>query len=80
MSLFAAEPDRLFLTTPVNRAVLAFLGGAVGLLSAILLVSTGGPAFTGTTSLFQFFGYFGLFCGTVLILRVLVAVLGGRLN
>ena len=37
-------------------------------------------AFTGTTSLYEFFGYFGLFCSTVLIMRVLVAVLRDGLN
>ena len=57
-----------------------FLGGVVGLLSVILLSIEGGPAFTGTTSLFHFFGYFGLFCATILILRVLVAVLQDGLN
>ena len=40
----------------------------------------GGPPFTGDTSLFQFFGYFGLFCATVLILRVIVAILRDGLN
>jgi hypothetical protein len=39
------------------------------------LGTQGGPSFTGDTSLFQFFGYFGLFCATVLILRVIVAIL-----
>jgi hypothetical protein len=36
--------------------------------------------FTGDTSLFQFFGYFGLFCSTVLILRVIVAIMQDGLN
>jgi ubiquinone biosynthesis protein len=40
----------------------------------------GGPNFTGDTSLFQSFGYFGLFCATVLILRVIVAILRDGLN
>jgi len=80
ISLFAHERDQYVLTRLVNRAVLAFLGGTVGVLSAVLLVSPGGPTFTGTTTLFQFFGYFGLFCATVLILRVLVAVLRERIN
>src|SRR5206468_12265408 len=31
-------------------------------------------------SLFRFFGYFGLFCATVLILRVIVAILRDGLN
>ena len=80
VSLFSQESDQRFITQLVNRVVLAFLGGAVGLLSAILLVSTTGPAFSGATTLFQFFGYFGLFCATVLILRVLVAILRDRMN
>jgi hypothetical protein len=38
-------------------------------------LTPGSPPFSGTTTLFQFFGYFGLFCSTVLVLRVLVAIL-----
>jgi hypothetical protein len=34
----------------------------------------------GAPLLFQFFGYFGLFCATVLILRVIVAILRDGLN
>jgi ubiquinone biosynthesis protein len=49
-------------------------------LSVMLLGTQGGPPFTGDTSLFQFFGSFGLFCATVMILRVLVAVLRDGLN
>ena len=40
----------------------------------------GGPPVHRDTSLFQFFGYFGLFCATVLILRVIVAVLHDGVN
>jgi len=80
ISLFADERDELFLTRLANRIVLAFLGGVVGLLSVVLLGTAGGPPFTGNTSLYQFLGYFGLFCATVLILRVLVAVLRDRIN
>jgi hypothetical protein len=60
--------------------VLAFLGGVVGLISVAMLAIRGGPPFTGTTSLYQFFGYFGLFCSTVLVLRVLVAILHDGVN
>ena len=60
--------------------MLAFLGGVVGVLSVMLLTNHEGPLLTGTTTLFQFFGYFGLFCATVLILRVLVAVVRDGLN
>jgi len=80
VSLFADPRDEVLLTRLTNRIVLAFLGGVVGVLSVMLLGTQGGPPFTGDTSLFQFFGYFGLFCATVLILRVLVAVLRDRLN
>jgi ubiquinone biosynthesis protein len=75
VSLLADEQDARAVARLVNRAVLALLGGVVGVLSVMLLGIQGGPPFTGDTSLFQFFGYFGLFCATVLILRVLVAVL-----
>ena len=54
--------------------------GAIGLLSVGLIAIEGGPPFTGSTSLFQVFGYFGLFCSTVLAMRVIVAVLRDRLN
>lgn len=80
VSLFSDEDDVRVVTKLLNRAVLAFLGGTVGVLSVILLGIEGGPHFTGETSLFQFFGYFGLFCSTVLILRVVVAVFRDREN
>jgi ubiquinone biosynthesis protein len=78
--LFADDQDVRTVTRLLNRVVLAGLGGVVGLLSVMLLGTQGGPPFTGDTSLFQFFGYFGLFCATVLILRVIVAILRDGLN
>jgi ubiquinone biosynthesis protein len=78
--LFADEEDVRVVTRLLNRVVLAGLGGLVGVLSVMLLGTQGGPPFTGDTSLFQFFGYFGLFCATVLILRVIVAILRDGLN
>ncbi|HZP30315.1 MAG TPA: AarF/ABC1/UbiB kinase family protein, partial [Acidimicrobiia bacterium] len=80
VSLFADERDVRFVTLLVNRFVLALAGGAVGLVSVLLISIHGGPAFAGSTSLFRFFGYFGLFCSTVLIMRVLVAILRDGLN
>jgi ubiquinone biosynthesis protein len=80
VSLLSEEDDVHTLTRLVNRGVLAVLGSIVGLLSVMLLGTRGGPPFTGDTSLFQFFGYFGLFCSSVLILRVIVAVLHDGLN
>jgi hypothetical protein len=78
--LFADEQDVRTVTRLLNRVVLAGLGGIVAVLSVMLLGTGGGPPFTGDTSLFQFFGYFGLFCATVLILRVIVAILRDGLN
>lgn len=80
VSLFSVDEDVRVLTTLVNRAVMAFLGGVVGVLSVMLIRIQGGPQFTGTTTLYQFFGYFGLFCSTVLVMRVLVAVFRDGVN
>jgi ubiquinone biosynthesis protein len=80
ISLLSDEDDVRAVTRLVNRGVLAVLGSVVGLLSVMLLGTPGGPPFTGDTSLFQFFGYFGLFCASVLILRVIVAVMHDGLN
>jgi ubiquinone biosynthesis protein len=80
VSHFQTPEDTRFITTLVNRAILAFLAGAIGLLSVGLIAIEGGPPFTGETSLFRVFGYFGLFCATVLAMRVIVAVLRDRLN
>jgi ubiquinone biosynthesis protein len=80
VSLFTDDDDVRVLTRLINRVVLAVVGCVVGVLSVILLGTQGGPAFTGDTSLFQFFGYFGLFCASVLILRVLVAIMRDGLN
>jgi ubiquinone biosynthesis protein len=80
VSLLSDEADLRAVTRLLNRVVLAVLGSVVGVLSVMLLGTRGGPPFTGNTSLFQFFGYFGLFCATVLILRVIVAVLHDGVN
>ncbi|MEA2932099.1 MAG: ubiquinone biosynthesis protein, partial [Actinomycetota bacterium] len=80
VSLLGDPDDVRVLTRLLNRAVVAFLGASVSVVSVLLLGVDGGPPFTGDTSLYTFFGYFGLFCGTVLVLRVLVAVFNDGLN
>ena len=77
---FSDEHDERFVSKLVNRLVLAFLAGAIGLVSVGLIAIDDGPAFSDTTSLFRVFGYFGLFCATVLSMRVIVAVLRDGLN
>jgi ubiquinone biosynthesis protein len=80
VSLFSLPEDVRTVTTLVNRVLLAVIGGAVGVISVVLIGIKGGPTFTGGTSLYQFFGYFGVACSTVLIMRVLVAILREGLN
>ncbi len=77
---FSDEHDERVVARLVNRVVLAFLSGAIGLVSVGLLAIDGGPAFSDRTSLFRVLGYFGLFCATVLAMRVIVAVLRDGLN
>ncbi|HLV97845.1 MAG TPA: AarF/UbiB family protein [Ktedonobacterales bacterium] len=74
MRLFADERDRLFLSRLVSRAVLAFLGASLGFMGALFLGMQGGPALADTISVYQVFGYAGLFLSATLILRVIVAI------
>jgi ubiquinone biosynthesis protein len=80
VSLFADPHDERVVTKLVNRTVLALAGGIVGLIGAILVGTKGGPPFAGDTTLYQFFGYFSLFCSVVLIMRVIVSVLHDGVN
>ena len=80
VSLFSDEGAIRSVTSLLNRVLLAFMGGVAGVISAILIGISGGPAVSGRTSLYQFFGYFGLFCSRVLIMRVLVAIFRAGLN
>ncbi len=80
VSHFADDHDEHVVTKLVNRFVLAFLSGTIGLLSVGLIAIEGGPTFSGDTSLLRVLGYFGLFCATVLAMRVIVAVLRDGTN
>jgi ubiquinone biosynthesis protein len=80
LSLFTAESDTAFVAKMVNRGVLALIGTVLGVIGALLVVSTGGPAFVGDVSLLNFFGYLGLFGAVVLMLRVVAAVVREGLN
>jgi ubiquinone biosynthesis protein len=80
VSHFSDERDEHVVVRLVNRLVLALLAGAIGLVSVGLIAIEGGPAFSNSTSLFRVLGYFGLFCATVLAMRVIVAVLRDGLN
>jgi ubiquinone biosynthesis protein len=75
ISLFTDDRDVAVVSRLVNRVVLGLLGGMVALVSVGLLAVPGGPQLTRSTSLLDLFGYMGLFLATVLILRVVMAVL-----
>jgi ubiquinone biosynthesis protein len=74
MRLLANDSDRQFVGALVGRAVLAFLGATLGIMSVMLIGIHGGPIFFPGTSLFHVLGYVGLFFSTVLILRVVIAI------
>lgn len=75
VSHFADDHDERVVTKLVNRMVLAFVSGTIALASVGLIAIEGGPEFSGNTSLLRVLGYFGLFCATVLAMRVIVSVL-----
>src|SRR5258708_32217259 len=60
VSHFSDEQDTRVVTRLVNRVVLAFLAGAIGLLSVGLIAIEGRPPVTGGTPLLRGPGYFGL--------------------
>ncbi len=72
--LLSDERDARFINRLASRAILAFLGAALGIMAALFLGMPGGPALTSTISVFQVFGYFSLFLSAVLILRVIIAI------
>ncbi|MET0727780.1 MAG: AarF/UbiB family protein [Acidimicrobiales bacterium] len=69
------EDGQRILRTLVNRSLLAVIGAAFLLVSALLLVAADeGPAVAEDTGLFEVFGFGGLLIGSVLLLRVVAAV------
>ncbi len=72
--LFADERDREVFTSLLHQVLLAFLAAAVGIMAVLLLGTGGGPMVTESVSLHELFGYNLLLVGSVLGLRVLVAI------
>jgi ubiquinone biosynthesis protein len=72
--VLADERDRKTITGWVQLGVLAILAATAGGMAVALLALTGGPAMTGTISLYQFLGYCLLVICALLALRVLAAV------
>jgi ubiquinone biosynthesis protein len=81
ISLFEGQQDQRLLGAIVGRAILAFVGGVLGIMAALLLGTSGGPPLAPlapTISLLHALGYAGLFVSTVLLLRVIVAIARDR--
>ncbi len=77
--LFADARDERVVAVLVSRAIVAFLGGVVGLISVLLLEAQGGPIIAQSVTLFQIIGYIGLCASIALIMRVVTAILRDRL-
>lgn len=69
--LFADHRDIRVINSLANRALLAFVAVALGLISVQLLDGADGPALRPL----ELLGYIGLVTSVVLILRTLVAIL-----
>jgi ubiquinone biosynthesis protein len=80
MRLSAEDRDIRWAASVVNRAVMAFAGASLGIMSVgLLAIHSGpvlflGPALGGATGIFRILGYLGLSFSVVLILRVVIAV------
>ena len=70
----ASEDDARFTRTMWNRTLLAVVGAAVALVSVLLMGVEAGPRLGGDTRLVVVLGAGGLFFGTVLLFRVVAAV------
>lgn len=74
--LFADPADVNVAERLVNRLVLTVMALGVGLLSVLMLGTEAGPELAGArVRLLEVLGWIGLFAGTVLLLRVLLAAL-----
>ncbi|MGA8115923.1 MAG: AarF/UbiB family protein [Actinocatenispora sp.] len=72
--LLSTDRERRQVTDLLHQALLAFFAPAVAVVAVLLLGTEGGPAVTGTVSLYQLFGYSLLVVSAVLALRVLMTI------
>jgi ubiquinone biosynthesis protein len=77
--LLADDRDVQLLTRLVGRSLLAFLSGAIGVVSALLIQVDNGAKVSADLTLAQTLGYSGLVVATLLGIRVLVAVSRDRI-
>ncbi len=79
--LFGDRDDVRVVERLVNRVVLTALALGTGLLSVLMLGTPAGPVLAGSElRLLEVLGWLGLFASTVLLLRVLLAVLSAEVE
>lgn len=78
VSLFSRPDDVVVLTSIANRAILAFIGAALGIVSAMLFAVDSGPLLQRHVDLFDVLGFIGLFAGAALVMRVVLEVFRDR--
>jgi hypothetical protein len=74
---FSHPDDVRFITSLVNRAVLAFVAVGLGVVSAMLFGLDKGPFLTTNISVHDVLASIGLLAGAVLIMRVVLQALDG---
>jgi Co/Zn/Cd efflux system component len=72
------SPQWETVTSIANRAILAFVGAALGVVSAMLFSIDSGPLLQRHIDLFDVLGFIGLFAGAALMLRAVLEVFRDR--
>jgi ubiquinone biosynthesis protein len=76
--MFSDDDDIRVISRLINRAVLAFVGATLGVVSAMLLAIPSDHLITDNVGLLQLLGFIGLFAGSILIMRVVLEILRER--
>ncbi|MET0132775.1 MAG: hypothetical protein ABW215_04195 [Kibdelosporangium sp.] len=72
--LFADERDRHVVNNIVHQVLLAFIGASTGIMSVLLLGTTGGPRLIAEVTLYQVIGYNLLVVSLLIGLRLLFMI------
>ena len=76
--MFSDEDDIRFVSRLINRAILAFIGATLGVVSVMLIQLPNDYLLTDNVGLLQALGFVGLFAGSILIMRVVLEILRER--
>jgi ubiquinone biosynthesis protein len=76
--MFTDSNDVAVVSRLINRAVLAFIGATLGVVSTMLIQINSTINITPNIELVAFLGYVGLFFGSILIMRVVLEILRER--